>query len=199
MELIPLMRNNPRICRYIDIPIQHITDNMLGVMKRSHNRFETETILNTLRKEIPGAVIRTTLIAGHPGETEKDFLELRNFISDFRFDRLGVFAYSHEEDTYSYIKYEDEIAQELKEERVAELMQIQQNISAELNEQFIGKVFKVIIDRQENEFFVGRTEFDSPEVDQEVLIAAKHNLTAGNFYNILINKATEFDLYGDPV
>jgi ribosomal protein S12 methylthiotransferase len=199
MELIPIIRDNPRICRYIDIPIQHITDNMLSVMKRSHNRSETETILNTIRREIPGAAIRTTLIAGHPGETEKDFLELRNFISDFRFDRLGVFAYSHEEDTYSYVKYEDEIPQELKEQRVGELMLLQQNVSSELNEECIGKVFKVIIDRQESEFFVGRTEFDSPEVDQEVLIESEHNLTAGNFYNILINKATEFDLYGVPV
>ena len=198
MELIPIIRDNPRICRYIDIPIQHITDNMLSVMKRSHNRSETETILNTIRREIPGAAIRTTLIAGHPGETEKDFLELRNFISDFRFDRLGVFAYSHEEDTYSYLKYEDDIAEDLKEQRVAEIMQLQQKISAELNEKYIGKVFKVIIDRQESEFFVGRTEFDSPEVDQEVLIEVEHNLTAGNFYNIRITKTTEFDLYGEP-
>jgi ribosomal protein S12 methylthiotransferase len=198
MELIPIIRDNPRICRYIDIPIQHITDNMLNVMKRSHNRSETETILNTIRSEIPGAAIRTTLIAGHPGETEKDFLELRNFISDFRFDRLGVFAYSHEEDTYSYVKYEDEITQELKEQRVAELMQLQQNISSELNEEYIGKIFKVIIDRQESEFFVGRTEFDSPEVDQEVLVESQYNLKPGNFYNIRITKTTEFDLYGEP-
>lgn len=199
IELIPLIRDNPRICRYIDIPIQHITDNMLGVMKRSHNRIETETILNTLRREIPGAVIRTTLIAGHPGETEKDFQELRNFVSAFRFDRLGVFAYSHEEDTYSYINYEDEIPEDLKEQRVAELMQLQQDISAEFNEECTGKIFKVIIDRQEGGFFVGRTEFDSPEVDQEVLVESTYNLTVGNFYNILINKATEFDLYGVPV
>jgi len=199
MKLIPLIRDNPRICRYIDIPIQHITDNMLGVMKRSHNRIETETILNTLRREIPGAVIRTTLIAGHPGETEKDFLELRNFVSAFRFDRLGVFAYSHEEDTYSYTKYEDEIPVDIKEQRVAELMQLQQDISAELNEERIGKIFKVIIDRQEGEFYVGRTEFDSPEVDQEVLIESHYNLKHGSFYNILITKTAEFDLFGEPV
>ena len=198
-ELIPLIRDNPRICRYIDIPIQHITDNMLGVMKRSHNRIETESILNSLRREIPGAVIRTTLIAGHPGETEKDFQELRNFVSAFRFDRLGVFAYSHEEDTYSYTKYEDEIPVDIKEQRVAELMQLQQDISAELNEERIGKIFKVIIDRQEGEFFVGRTEFDSPEVDQEVLIESHYNLKHGSFYNILITKTAEFDLFGEPV
>ena len=199
LELIPIIRENPRICRYIDIPIQHITDNMLGMMKRSHNRKETLAILNTLRNEIPGAVIRTTLIAGHPGETEKDFLELKDFISEFRFDRLGVFAYSHEEDTFSYKEYEDEISTDLKESRVAELMEIQQNISAELNESAVGRIFKVIIDRKEGEFFVGRTEFDSPEIDQEVLIAEVHNLKPGNFYNILITQTTDFDLYGEPV
>jgi ribosomal protein S12 methylthiotransferase len=199
LELIQLINENPRICRYIDIPVQHITDNMLDLMKRSHNRKDTLSILNTLRNEIPGAVIRTTLIAGHPGETEKDFLELKEFIADFRFDRLGVFAYSHEEDTYSYLEYMDEIPSDIKESRVAELMEIQQNISAELNECYPGKILKVIIDREEGEFFVGRTEFDSPEVDQEVLIAAEYNLEAGKFYNILITKSTEFDLYGEPV
>jgi ribosomal protein S12 methylthiotransferase len=199
MDLIPLIRENPRICRYIDIPIQHITDNMLGLMKRSHNRKETEAILTTLRDNIPGAVIRTTLIAGHPGESEEDFVELKNFISEFRFDRLGVFAYSHEEDTFSYEQYEDNIPDDVKESRVGELMEIQQNISAELNESAVGNIFKVIIDRREDEFFVGRTEFDSPEVDQEVLIPTDHNLEPGNFYNILITKSTEFDLYGEPV
>ena len=198
-ELIPLISDNSRICRYIDIPIQHISDNMLNLMKRSHNRKETVAILNKLRKGIPGAAIRTTLIAGHPGETEKDFLELKDFISEFRFERLGVFAYSHEEDTYSYKEYKDEIPEDVKESRVAELMSVQQNISAELNESSVGKVFKVIIDRKEGEFFVGRTEFDSPEVDQEILISDMHNLKPGNFYNILITQSTEFDLYGEPV
>lgn len=196
MELIALIRNNPKICRYIDIPVQHITDNMLGIMKRSHNRKETELVLNKLRKEIPDAVIRTTLIAGHPGETEEDFAELKNFISTFRFDRLGVFSYSHEEDTYSYNKYKDEIPAEVKESRVAELMEIQESISAELNELLIGRSFKVIIDRREGEFFIGRTEYDSPEVDQEVLIPVEHNLIPGNFYNIKITKTGDFDLYG---
>jgi ribosomal protein S12 methylthiotransferase len=198
-ELIPLIRDNPRICRYIDIPVQHITDKMLDKMKRSHNREETLAVLNRLRNGIPGAVIRTTLIAGHPGETEEDFNELREFITQFRFDRLGVFAYSHEEDTYSYKEYEDEVPQEVKESRVAELMELQQNISADLNELSVGKIFKVIIDRKEGDFFIGRTEFDSPEIDQEVLIADKFELKPGNFYNILINKSSEFDLYGEPV
>jgi len=199
MDLIPLIRYNPRICRYIDVPIQHITDNMLGLMKRSHNRKETIAILNALRDNIPGAVLRTTLIAGHPGESEEDFIELKNFIAEFRFDRLGVFAYSHEEDTFSYEQYEDDIPEDVKESRVDELMEIQQNISAQLNESAVGKIFKVIIDRREGEYFVGRTEFDSPEVDQEVLIPAERNLKPGNFYNILITKSTEFDLYGEPV
>ena len=199
MELIPLINDNPRICRYIDIPIQHITDKMLGLMKRSHNKNETIKILNKLRNEIPDAVIRTTLIAGHPGETEQDFLELKDFISDFRFNRLGVFAYSHEEDTYSCNTYEDEIPEDVKESRVADLMLAQQHISAELNESTVGKIFKVIIDRKEGEFFVGRTEYDSPEVDQEVLIPAEHDLKPGSFYNILITQSTDFDLYGEPV
>lgn len=199
MELIPLIKENPRICRYIDIPVQHITDNMLGLMKRSHNRRETEYILNTLRNEIPGAVIRTTLIAGHPGETEQDYSELKDFIKQFRFDRLGVFAYSHEEDTYSYNEYKDDIPGEVKSSRVSELMEIQQNISAELNESFVGRVLRVIIDRREGEFFTGRTEYDSPEVDQEVLVPAVYDLTPGNFYNIKINQSTDFDLYGVPV
>jgi ribosomal protein S12 methylthiotransferase len=199
MDLIPLIRDNPRICRYIDVPIQHITDNMLGLMKRSHNRKETIAILNALRDNIPGAVLRTTLIAGHPGESEEDFIELKNFIAEFRFDRLGVFAYSHEEDTFSYEQYEDDVPEDVKESRVDELMELQQNISAQLNESAVGKIFKIIIDRREGEYFVGRTEFDSPEVDQEVLIPAEHNLKPGNFYNILITKSTEFDLYGEPV
>jgi ribosomal protein S12 methylthiotransferase len=199
MELIPLIRDNPRICSYIDIPVQHITNNMLGLMKRSHDREETENILKTLRNELPGAVIRTTLIAGHPGETEQDYAELKDFIAEFRFDRLGVFAYSHEEDTFSYNEYKDEISAEVKELRVSELMEIQQDISAELNEALVDRILKVIIDRLEGEFYIGRTEFDSPEVDQEVLIPAEHNLKPGNFYNIKIIRATDFDLYGVPV
>ena len=199
MDLIPLIKENPRICKYIDIPIQHITNNMLGLMKRSHNSKDTKAILNTLRNDIPGAVIRTTLITGHPGETEKDFLELKEFIANFKFDRLGVFAYSHEENTYSYKEYKDEISEDVKQSRVEELMELQQNISMELNESFVGNVYKVIIDRKEGEFFIGRTEFDSPEVDQEVLIADQYNLKTGEFYQILITRSTEFDLYGTPV
>jgi ribosomal protein S12 methylthiotransferase len=199
LPLLEMMKDNPRICRYIDIPIQHITDNMLGIMKRSHNRIETETILHKIRTEIPDAVIRTTLIAGHPGESLKDYLELRDFISSFRFDRLGVFAYSHEEDTWSYKNYDDDIPEDVKESRVSELMEVQQAISAELNEKRIGKVYKVLIDREEGEFIVGRTEYDSPEVDQEVLIPSDSKLKPGQFYNILITGSADFDLYGKAV
>jgi len=199
VEIIQLIKDNPRICRYIDIPVQHITDNMLERMKRSHNRYETIKLLSELRAELPDAAIRTTLITGHPGETENDYRELKEFITDFRFDRLGVFGYSHEEGTYSYDHYEDEITSGVKEARVSELMEIQQNISAELNRMKIDKVFKVIIDRREGEYFVGRTEFDSPEVDQEVLIPAECQLCTGSFYHILITQSSEFDLYGIPV
>jgi ribosomal protein S12 methylthiotransferase len=198
MALVPLIRNNRRICKYIDIPIQHITDNMLGLMKRSHDRSETESVLNRIRTEIPDAVIRTTLIAGHPGETDQDYNDLKDFISTFWFDRLGVFEYSHEEDTWSYNNYNDDIPAEIKHSRVSELMEIQQNISSELNEKMIGKIYKVLIDRKEGEFYVGRTEFDSPEVDQEVLIPFEHELKPGEFYNILITESTDFDLYGKP-
>jgi ribosomal protein S12 methylthiotransferase len=199
MDLIPVIRDNPRICRYIDIPVQHITDKMLRLMKRSHNRNETESVLDTLRREIPGAAIRTTLIAGHPGETEEDFTELKEFIKRFRFNRLGVFSYSHEEDTYSFNNYADDIPSDIKEARVSELMELQQEISSELNEALTGRTLKTIIDRKEGEYFIGRTEWDSPEVDQEVLISASHKLTPGNFYNIKIIQSTDFDLYGEPV
>jgi ribosomal protein S12 methylthiotransferase len=197
-EVLEIMKENSRICRYIDIPIQHITDNMLLKMKRSHDRAETMMVLSEIRKTLPDAVIRTTLIAGHPGETIADFESLKEFVSEFRFDRLGVFAYSHEEDTYAYKHYDDELDPGTKEERVAELMQIQQGISMELNQGRVTKVFKVLIDRREGEFFIGRTEFDSPEVDQEVLIPAEYDLTTGKFQNILITSASEFDLYGIP-
>jgi ribosomal protein S12 methylthiotransferase len=197
-ELFRIIKDNPKICRYIDIPVQHITDNMLGAMKRLHDRKETEDLLLRFRKEIPGVSIRTTLITGHPGETISDFNELKEFIREFRFDRLGVFAYSHEEDTYAFRNYTDDVPLEVKEARISELMEIQQDISSELNLAKTGNVYKVIIDRREGDYFIGRTEFDSPEVDQEVLIPLQYDLTIGNFYNIRITQAEEFDLYGIP-
>jgi ribosomal protein S12 methylthiotransferase len=198
-ELIDLIMDNRSICRYIDIPVQHISDKILTLMKRSHNRVETESILNRLRKGIPGAAIRTTLIAGHPGETEKEFNELKEFIREFRFDRLGVFAYSHEEGTSSYERFQDEIPEEIKQSRVSEIMAIQQEISAELNDKLVGRTLKVLIDRREEEFFTGRTEYDSPEVDQEVLVPAEYELKPGNFYYVLVTQSTDFDLFGKPV
>jgi ribosomal protein S12 methylthiotransferase len=199
MELISLMKENRKICRYIDIPVQHISDKMLGLMKRSHNEEETRELLRNIRTGIPDVAIRTTLIAGHPGETKKEFNEIRDFISEFRFDRLGVFAYSHEEETYAFDNYEDEISSKDKESRVSELMAVQQSVSEELNREKTGKVMKVIIDRREGEFFIGRTEYDSPEVDNEVLISTEYNLSPGNFYDILITGSEDFDLYGKPV
>lgn len=198
-DLIPLIKSSPRICKYIDIPIQHISDKMLGLMKRSHNRKETEQILFSLREELPDAVIRTTLIAGHPGESEAEYNELKEFVTQFRFDRLGVFAYSHEEGTYSYDHYADDISEPAKESRVAELMEIQQSVSAELNRAYLNRTCKVLIDRREGDFFAGRTEYDSPEVDQEVLIHVDYDLKPGDFYDILITESTEFDLFGTPI
>lgn len=198
-ELVSIIRDNPRICNYFDIPVQHITDKMLSLMKRSHNREETENVLNLIRKEIPDAAIRTTLIAGHPGESGEDFRKLVQFISSFRFDRLGVFAYSHEEGTYAGRNYMDEIPDHEKKKRVDEIMKIQQEISFELNQSQVGKVFKVIIDGRDGDFYTGRTEHDSPEVDHEVLIPANYKLATGEFYNIEITAAEEFDLYGKPV
>jgi len=197
-DVISLIKENTRICRYIDIPIQHISDKMLGLMKRSHDGTETKSLLFNIRKELPEAAIRTTLIAGHPGETEKEYNELKEFISEFRFDRLGVFPYSHEEGTYGYDNYVDKVPERVKRERVSELMGIQQSISEELNIKKTGKVLKVIIDRREGEFFVGRTQYDTPEVDNEVLISTGYNLNPGNFYDILITGATDFDLFGKP-
>ena len=197
-ELIPLIARNPKICRYIDIPIQHISDRMLGLMRRSHGKDDTINILRRLREEIPGSVIRTTLIAGHPGETEEEYEELKRFVKDFRFDRLGVFAYSHEEGTRSYTDFDDDVPEDIKQSRVSELMEIQQEISAEINKRYIGQEMKVLIDRREGDYFAGRTEFDSPEVDQEVLIPAEYNIKPGSFCRVLITHSTEFDLFGIP-
>jgi ribosomal protein S12 methylthiotransferase len=197
-RVLEIIRDNSAICSYFDIPVQHISENVLSMMKRSHSKSETLNLLYTIRKIVPGAAIRTTLITGHPGETQKDYEELRDFVREFRFNRLGVFAYSHEEDTYSWQYYKDEIPDEIKEERVSELMEIQQGISAEINQAMIGRKLKTLIDRAENDYLVGRSEYDSPEVDQEILIPSGYKLKTGQFYNILITKATEFDLFGEP-
>lgn len=196
--LISLMRDNPKICSYIDIPIQQISDRMLKIMKRSHDAAATRDLLHGIRRDYPEAAVRTTLIAGHPGETEADYLELRDFVSEYRFDRLGVFAYSHEEGTWSGDKYPDDVPDDIKESRVSELMAIQQSISAELNESKTGRVLKTVIDRREGAYYVGRTEYDSPEVDNEVLINSEKELIPGSFYRIHITGAAEFALFGTP-
>lgn len=198
-DIIPIMKENSRICQYIDIPVQHVSDRILRMMRRSHSGAETRELLETLRKELPGAAIRTTLIAGHPGETRKEFSLLKDFVGEFRFDRLGVFPYSHEEGTFSYSNYRDSVSEKTKKERVSELMELQQSISSDLNSLKVNKILKVIIDRREGGLFVGRTGHDSPEVDQEVLIDAVHDLKPGNFYNVLITRSAEFDLFGIPV
>lgn len=198
-DLIHLIRDNPRICKYIDLPIQHISDRMLKLMKRSYGRREAEKILYHFRDLIPEAVLRTTFISGHPGETDADHVELREFVRQFRFDRLGVFKYSHEEGTYSGTRYKDKIPESIKESRVSEIMAIQQSISEEKNETLKGRILKVLIDRREEDYFIGRTEYDSPEIDQEVLIPLHYDIRPGNFYDIQILQSAGFDLFGRPV
>jgi len=199
LQLLEILKKNEKICKYIDLPIQHISDKVLKLMKRSHTACETKDLLKTIRNELPGAAIRTTLIAGHPGEGKEEFNELIDFISAFRFDRLGVFTYSHEEGTYGFDNYKDNLSLKVKESRVAELMSIQQSIAEKLNSEKTGKVFKVLIDRIEGDFFTGRTEYDSPEIDQEVLISSSFPLHPGKFYDIRITGSNEYDLYGEPV
>ena len=198
VEILALMATNEKVCRYIDIPIQHINDGVLSKMRRASDTKSTIDLLHRFRKEVPGVAIRTTMLVGHPGEGEKEFEELKEFIKDFRFDRLGVFPYSHEEGTYGFQHFKDEIPENIKQQRADELMQIQEGISAELNKTKIGKEFKVLIDREEGGYFIGRTEFDSPEVDNEVLINKDDKeLIPGNFYPVKITKATEYDLFGE--
>jgi ribosomal protein S12 methylthiotransferase len=187
------IKENPKVCKYIDMPIQHISDKMLKIMRRGDNKLQTIELLNKIRETVPGIAIRTTLLVGHPGETKKDFEELKNFIKEFKFDRLGVFPYSHEEGTYSYKKYKDSFGSKIKQLRVAEIMNIQQEISMELNQNRVGTTQEVLIDRKENDIFIGRTQYDSPEIDNEVIIH-KRNLKTGEFYMLRISDAHEFDL-----
>lgn len=199
MEIIDLMLKNEKICRYIDIPIQHISDSILKKMRRAHGMKDTISLLNEIRRRIPDAAIRTTVIAGHPGETEKDFKELLDFIKEFRFDRLGAFGYSHEEDTYGYIHYSDDISDRVKEKRVELIMNAQQEISAEHNEAAVGKILKVIIDRREGVFHIGRSMHDSPEVDQEILITSAQKIEPGTFIDVKITGSNEYDLFAEAL
>lgn len=199
-ELLEVMRNKPNVCKYLDIALQHISDNMLSAMRRNITKQETYDLIERIRQTVPGIHIRTTLMVGFPGETEEDFEELMEFTKWARFERMGAFIYSEEDDTYSARKYKDDISDEVKQNRLNRLMALQQDISAEIASSKIGKEFKVIIDRKEGEYYIGRTEFSSPEVDPEVLIpATERRLRTGTFYNVRITDAEEFDLYGTVI
>lgn len=199
MDALQVMAERKNICNYLDIPLQHISDPMLKSMRRGISRRRTEELIQTIREQVPGIALRTTMLVGHPGESEQDFEELKDFIKEARFERLGVFTYSHEENTHAG-SLENDVPEEIKDARAAELMEIQEGISQELNEAKVGNTYRVLFDRVEGGYFVGRTEFDSPEVDNEVLVDKKdHFIRLGDFANIKIKSATAFDLYGDVV
>ncbi|SDM83047.1 30S ribosomal protein S12 methylthiotransferase RimO [Kriegella aquimaris] len=199
MDVLDVMKQESKICNYLDIPLQHIADPILKSMRRGTTEAKTTKLLHDFRAAVPEMAIRTTLIVGYPGETEADFQTLKNWVEKMRFERLGCFTYSHEENTHAY-SLEDDVPEEVKQERANEIMEIQSQISWELNQQKIGKTFRCIVDRKEGNYFVARTEFDSPDVDNEVLIdAAQHYLKQGEFVDIKINEAADFDLYGSPV
>lgn len=196
MELLRVMREKKNVCKYLDIALQHSTDNMLRLMRRHITAQEQEELLQTIRQAVPGIHIRTTLMVGHPGETEEDFQQLCEFVRRMRFERMGAFAFSNEEGTYAYQHYDDNIPEEVKQKRVDRLMSIQEQIATEISESKVGSIMRVIIDREEDNYYIGRTEFDSPEVDCEVLIEKNAPLQIGNFYNIEITGSENFDLYG---
>ena len=198
-DLLRVMRERDNVCKYMDIALQHISDPMLKNMRRNITKEETYELIRRMRDEIPGLHLRTTLMVGHPGETEQDYEELVDFVKSVRFERMGAFAYSHEEGTYSYTHYEDDVDDEVKQERLDYLMRIQERISADINNAKIGQTLKVIIDREEDDFYIGRTEFDSPEVDPEILISKEKELVLGGFYQVRINEAQAFDLYGEAL
>ncbi len=199
MDVLELMKREPKICNYLDIPLQHISDSVLKSMRRGTTQEKTTKLIQDFRALVPEMTIRTTLIVGYPGETEEDFNILKNWVEEMRFERLGCFTYSHEENTHAYL-LEDDVPEEVKQDRAAQIMDIQAQISWDLNQEKIGQTFKCVIDRKEGEHFIGRTEFDSPDVDNEVLIdASKFYLKTGDFVNLKIIDATEFDLYAEPV
>lgn len=196
MDVLEVMRREPKICNYIDIPLQHVSDNILKSMRRGTTKEKTKQLIQDFRKIVPEIAIRTTLIVGYPGETQADFEALKDFVQEMKFDRLGCFAYSHEENTHAY-SLEDDVPADTKQERANEIMELQSQISWDLNQEKIGKIFKCVIDRKEGNYFVGRTAFDSPDVDNEVLIDATTTyLKTGSFVDVQITEATEFDLYG---
>ena len=194
-DLLPVMAKHPNVCKYMDIALQHCSNNVLKLMRRHITRSEQDALIERIRKEVPGICIRTTLLVGHPGETEADFEELCEWVKQMRFDRLGAFAYSEEEGTFAEKHYPDDIPQDVKDQRVEKIMSIQQGISAEILSHMVGTQQRVVIDRQEGDYYVGRTQYDSPEVDCEVLIDTKRELQVGEFYNVTIIKSEDFDLY----
>jgi ribosomal protein S12 methylthiotransferase len=199
MEILQVMRENPKVCKYLDLPLQHIANPVLKRMKRNVTREETEALINKIKEEVPGVVLRTTMLVGFPGETDDDISGLIQFIEEQKFERLGVFTYSHEDGTLAAQKYADNLSDEEKQARADEIMEIQQQISAGLNQQKIGQIYKVIIDKKEGGYFVGRTQFDSPEVDGEVLITSEKELNRGDFVTVKITGAEDYDLYGELV
>lgn len=199
MDILDVMNERSNICNYLDMPLQHISDTMLSSMRRGITSQKTIDLVNSIRDKVPNIALRTTLICGYPGETEKDFEEMKEWVAESRFDRLGCFTYSHEEKTHAHL-LNDNVPEVLKQERVDEIMNIQQEISFDINQDKVGKTFKVLIDKKEGDYFIGRTEFDSPEVDNEVLIDAKSSYaTPGSFVNVKIDRAEDFDLYGQIV
>lgn len=199
LDVLDVMKAEPKICNYLDIPLQHIADRVLKSMRRGTTQEKTTQLIKTFREKVPEMAIRTTLIVGYPGESEADFELLKSWVKDMRFERLGCFTYSHEENTHAYL-LEDDVPEAIKQQRANEIMEVQSQISWELNQEKIGQVFRCIIDRKEGEFFVGRTEFDSPDVDNEVLVdATLHYVKIGDFVDLRITDATEFDLYAEPV
>jgi len=199
LDVLEVVKNEPKVCNYLDIPLQHINDAILKSMRRGTSHEKTTNLIAEFRKSVPDMAIRTTLIVGYPGETEVIYQELKEWVAEMRFERLGVFAYSHEENTHA-ASLKDNVPEKVKQKRVSEIMELQSQISFELNQEKVGKVFKCIIDRKDGNYFIGRTEFDSPDVDNEVLIDATENyVQVGKFANIKITSATEFDLYGEPV
>lgn len=198
-DLLRVMRERNNVCKYLDIALQHISDNMLTKMRRGITKQETLALVKRIRDEVPGIHLRTTFLVGHPGETEEDFEELLQFVKEARFERMGAFPYSNEEGTYAYEKYEDNIPETVKQERMDMLMAIQERVSLAVNESKIGQRLSVIIDREDADYYVGRTQYDSPEVDPEVLISKDITLNKGDIYNVIITQAEPFDLYGNIV
>ena len=199
MDVLEVMKQEPKVCNYLDIPLQHITDSVLKSMRRGTTKQKTTQLLKDFRAAVPGITLRTSLIVGYPGETEADFEELKQWVKDMRFERLGCFTYSHEENTHAF-QLEDDVPEEEKQRRSAEIMEVQSQISWELNQDKVGNTYRCMIDRKEGNYFVGRTEMDSPDVDNEVLVdASKYYLKQGEFVTLKITEAVDFDLYAEPV